>query len=361
MASLDEALFRGERILDSDLMDGEATNRGEAVSEILAKAGRSDNETVACILLTLSPDNQKVTRGELVVRGLEKKEYEWEAHKIWPPADKRITTTISLPALDSFTFSDGGLTSDYMEDEEIVHFHHLRREGRPAEPVLEVDRRDRGIGKFCIRLICNISKDSSAEHGVKLKYTVVLYPGEKGVITAMTPAAARPEWPGIKLGDGEIRMLPKPTSPWGCPITPVIIAGQPFSDLPRAPSSPNLRAAIGAIMRRCGQPELSRTGAKVLEKWDKLVKNPGSLHQKKPSVVWPAEQPARPASQPQYSGRNSNTYRITTKAWTESHGGGLSNITGKHKQVSRRWTTITITRAKQVTSQRGRNSLTEVD
>jgi len=240
-------------------------------------------------VLTLSPDNERVAGGEFVTRGVEVKDFVWESHKLWPKADKRVVTTVTMPALDSFSFKDGGLTSDFLPDDEVVHFHNLVREGRPAEPVLEADREERGVGKFCLRLIGNVSKGSS-EDGMKIKFWVMLYPEDKDVILGMSASAKKPEWPGVKLGEGEMRLLPLPTAAWGCPVVPILVPGQPFEELPRAPSSPALRSAIGAIMRYCGQPESSRTGGKTMEKWDKLAKNTGTLTAKRPAVTWPADQ-----------------------------------------------------------------------
>jgi len=289
MATLDAALFRGDRILDSDVGRCEASNRGSAIDDILRDAGREDNEPVACLVLTLSPDNERVAGGEFVTRGVEVKDFVWESHKLWPKADKRVVTTVTMPALDSFSFKDGGLTSDFLSDEDVVHYHSLVREGRPAEPVLEADREERGVGRFCLRLICNVSKGSS-EDGVKIKFWVMLYPEDRNVLLVMSASTKRPEWPGVKLGEGEMRLLPLPAAPWGCPVIPILVPGQPFEELPRAPSSPVLRSAIGAIMRRCGQPERNRTGGKTMEMWDKLAKNPGTLTAKKPAVTWPADQ-----------------------------------------------------------------------
>jgi len=273
------------RILDSDVTRCEVTNRGEAVTDALKDAGWKGGP-VACVLLHLSPDNEKVTRGEFILRGDDKRDVQWEAHKIWPEADKRIMTTINVPPLDSFTFSDGGLTSDLLEEENVVHFHNLHREGRRPEPLLQADREDRGVGKFCLRIVGHPTKTGS-DGIARVKYTVLLFPEDKDTTLVVSAHVNRAEWPGLKLVDGELPVLPAPTAPWGCPIIPIFIPGQPLEQRPRVPSSAALRAAIAAIMRRCGLPDCSRTGAKVKEKWDKIKRSQAAPPQKQPPTPWP--------------------------------------------------------------------------
>jgi len=284
MAELDPSCFIGDRLLDTDIVRCEVQNKGEAVDALLTDAGWNGGPA-ACILLTLGQDNTTIVQGELVTRGMEEKEVEWPANTIWPAADKRVKTTVTMPAMDSFLFLDGGLTSDFINDEEVIHFNRLHRKDQTPETITDANRQARGIGRFCLRMLCSIKSSTHAE--VKLRYTVYLYPDTRENMMAISECATRPEWPGMKLTEGELIMLPPPTAPWGCPVLPALLPAQPLEEIPRVPSSSAMREAIAAIMRRCGIPEGSRSGAKVREKWEKIARNPASLTSKLPPTVWP--------------------------------------------------------------------------
>ena len=196
--------------------------------------------------------------------------------------------TIQLPALDSFVFSDGGLTSDYLPDEQVIHFFHATREGGGSTAILAGDLKAWGINQFCLRLVCHLSKSSNLKNGVRICYNVMLYPAAKPALTKMSHLTSSPGWPGIKLGSGECQVLPVPTVPWGCPILPIMRPAVSFEVVDRAPSAALLKQAIAGIMGRSGTPETARGAKSLSEKWDRLVKNPAEFAVKPPPFTWPA-------------------------------------------------------------------------
>jgi len=292
MATLGREFFRGSDIAETDINTCELENTGESVEDVLKDAGWSE-EQVAAVLLHLGPDNERVDRAELTVRGKEDRSAKWEGVKLWPKCKKEVTVTIHLPQLDSWTFQEGGLTSDIIEDEELVHYFHSLKDKRPS-PILQ-GFEEWGIGRFCARMVAHPSLIGVDKNEVGLKYCVLLYPTDKEALLKMSENAKHPSWPGLKLADGELRLLPQPSTPWGCPILPLILPAAPFEEQPNAPNSRLLRAAIGGVMTRCGAPDISRSAETLLPKWTKLTRDRAAFKAKTPPLSWPANQ--TPAAQ----------------------------------------------------------------
>ena len=133
-----------------------------------------------------------------------------------------VTLTERLPELDSFIFNDGVLTSDFLLDEETVHFFHMAQKGGAAKPILTADLAGLGIGRFCIRLVCQLSKASTPERGAVVRYAVMTFPAAKAELLQMSLHVRNGSWPGMKLGEGEMAILLVPTNKWGCPILPLL-------------------------------------------------------------------------------------------------------------------------------------------
>ena len=287
MPVLGEKLFIGrDRVLETDISNCEVHNVGEAVNNVLRDYGWVDGP-VCGVILHLSPDNERISTGTFLTRGGEERDFRIEATKLWQDANMGVVLTVRMPELDSFIFSDGGLTSDLLPDSEVVHFFHEAKEDGAAAPILSAELGAWGLGRFCIRLVCHTSKNSSEERGMLVKYYVMIYPGGRPQLEQMSPHVISASWPGLKLGEGEMPLMPKPTRPWGCPILPLIKPGLSFEMLGRAPSSAAMRAAITAIMNRSGAPEVSRSVASLSTKWEKIVKNPATFAAKEAPVTWP--------------------------------------------------------------------------
>ena len=288
MPELDKALFSGgtRQVTPDDLARCEINNVGEDITNVLTSYGW-EGEPAACLLLQLTPDNERVAAGSLITRGATEKEFILDASKMWQDANMGVTLTIRMPELDSFNFSDGGLTSDFLPDEECIHFFHASKEGGAAAPILSSNLTKWGIGRFCTRLVCQPSKNSSPDSGVLLRYTYMLFPASRGELLQMSEGVRSGSWPGIKIGEGEIPLLPRPSEHWGCPVLPIVRPAIAFSVLGRAPSSSALREAVSAIMRRCASTESSRNAASLQAKWDKVKKNPATFMEKEATVTWP--------------------------------------------------------------------------
>ena len=127
MPELDSALFSGKLrpVTEDDLAKCEINNIGEDITNVLTSFGW-EGEPTACVLLQLTADNERVAAGSLVTRGQADREFIIDAGKVWQDANMGVTLTIRLPELDSFSFSDRGTASDFLPDEECVHFFSQR-------------------------------------------------------------------------------------------------------------------------------------------------------------------------------------------------------------------------------------------
>ena len=292
MPNMDRSMFgQLESISNEDIANNEVENIGESVTTVLANHGWK-GEPVGVILLQLSPDNERVASGQFSTRGRDEREFKMRAEKIWLDADLNVTVTIRMPELDSFVFTDGGLTSDWLPDDEVIHFYHGQQEEGAPRPIVTPTLDEWGIGRFCLRLVCYPAKTCSQEKGVVIKYFIMLYPASRAELTAMSPHTMNASWPGLKLGEGELALLPKPSSNWGCPAVALLRPAVPFSQLPKAPSSATLRHAIACIMRRCGAPDVSRGAQSLTAKWERFRNTPTSFATREAPLMWP--QAARP-------------------------------------------------------------------
>ena len=153
----------------SDLAKTEVQNQGIGVDAVLKQFGGKGKAT-GCVVLHLSTDNRRVERANFVVRGeLEEKEIRMECSKLWQDADLDTIVTIRFPRIVIFKFEEGGLWSELVPDEEIVHYFHARAVGLNPTPILTPDLVRWGISKFCTRMVCQVAKSPSPAKGVIIK------------------------------------------------------------------------------------------------------------------------------------------------------------------------------------------------
>ena len=162
MPPLERGFFRGrDRIDGIDLAKAEVTNYETSVDTAIRRFERTD-AAMGCIVLSLGPDNKRILDAKFVTRGpLKDKDCKLDCATFWQDADLNTTLTVRFPTANSFTFSTGGLWSDFLPDTEIVHYYHLMSEDRPPTPLLNADLTEWNIGRFSARMICQISKSSS--------------------------------------------------------------------------------------------------------------------------------------------------------------------------------------------------------
>jgi hypothetical protein len=290
MAPLDKKLFAGSSDLEpDDCKKLEIRNLNSEVRNSLTEHGW-DGEGAGSVCLILSADNQKVERGVFVTVG-KLGEFKEEAAKIWPSGSSRAMLAIKIPGADVFTFSEGGLVSDIIPQEKVEHGLYISQDNGPPSVMLEAEYEEFGIGGFCLKMLCSISKNSSARSGVQIRYTVMLFPMSKDKLLKKYDMAQHTAWPGLKIMEGEFPLLIKPATAWGCPILPLILAGTSFEQLPQLPSGEELRSAISGIMSGTAVAETSRSASSLLARWKRLAGHPEELAVKKGGLEWQKPQP----------------------------------------------------------------------
>ena len=93
----------------------------------------------------------------------------------------------------------------------------------------------------------------------------------------ITPEAESPAWAGVKLAEGQVRVLPaagKKSSTfsqkdWGAPIAPVVVPGVPWEAAPGPVDQRSVERACGALLNNGCAAESSTTIEGVLKKWDR--------------------------------------------------------------------------------------------
>jgi hypothetical protein len=292
MPLLDKRFFAGEGELEPDeCAKLEVRNLTNEVDSCLREYGWS-GEAASCVGLTLSADNRRVDRGVFITRGAlgDAKE---EAARIWQGGNDNVTLVIKLRNAAVFTFSEGGLTSDIIPSDRLEFAFYMKNSTGPPAVVLESEYAELGISDFCLRLVCCLAKPAAGREGVNVKYTVLLFPMGKENLLRKFDAAQNAAWPGYPVMEGELPLLVRATSAWGCPIMPVLLTGSSLEQHPLLPSGDELRMAISAVMRKAIAAETSKSAKNLLARWRKLAASPDELAPKKGPVEWPQQQQDR--------------------------------------------------------------------
>jgi hypothetical protein len=289
MPTLDKRFFAGDGEIDpGECAKLEVRNTASEVESALSEFGWTGGPA-ACVVLTLSADNKKVEKGNFVVVGAFS-DFKEEITKIWPGSSDGVLLRIKFKTATVFQFTEGGLTSNLTHQDNTEHAFYAQTDDGAPEVILEAEYPDYGIGEFCTKLVCNVSKNSSVRDGIVIKYTLLLFPLGKEDLLEKYPAAKEAAWPGLVVLEGECPLMVRPTAAWGSPAWPLLQTGTSLERQPQLPSGEELRAAMGAVMANATAPESSRTAKSLLSRWKKLAASPEDLVAKKAATEWPKPQ-----------------------------------------------------------------------
>jgi hypothetical protein len=292
MPTLDKNLFIGESEIDvEDCVRLEVRNFTSDLENGLKEFGWK-GEAAACIGITLSADNARAEQADFFLVG-PVGEYKEDAARIWPNCKEGIMLRLKFKSGAAFRFVSGQMVSDILPQEMTEHAFYKQTEGGAPTVILEAEYEELGIGEFCVRAICCVSKNSSAKDGVLVKYSVLLFPLGREELLTKFEAAREAAWPGLLAADGECPLLVKATTAWGCPIWPLLLTGADLEQHPRVPvlSGEELRAAISCVMASGIVAETSRSTKSLTSRWRKLAASAEELTAKKSQPEWPKPRP----------------------------------------------------------------------
>ena len=240
---------------------------------------------IAYLSLALSNDNRFIANGNFNLIGtISDQSLILPAKKIWNTPNDDVSIQLTIPDGRNFTFSQGGLFSDYLDGSTCTASYFTNT--NPSNPTLlqGEDLEARGIKDFCLRAHAVPTSSTS------VKLWISIYPSSKDEVLEH-PLGQNPAWPGILLFSGQVPLFPPSSSlslSWGQPVLPLIILGGPLEDLPNCPESAEFVSKSASILRSCATPDTCRTGAQLLPRWTELDEEGVSkLISVPPEKIWP--------------------------------------------------------------------------
>ena len=282
----------------------------QAVKEFLEAHGW-DQWAAGVVGLKLSPDNSKVMAANLALVGnWQEDPMHIQAKKLWTDAPENLSLEVTLNNLSIFRFAAGDMWSGFVASDSTLHKFVETAEGGNREPSDE-ELSNWGISDFSLKAVCSLAKTCSARWGIWLSTTVLIFPGGEEELLQTLPEAVDPAWPGLRLVDGEIAVLPAagrgkgPLSgkAWGSPIAPAIQPGSPWEETPGTLTAAEASMAIGELLNMGCLPDTSVAVDSLKRKWEKFIKNPRDMKRRKPERTWPATATAVAAAAAAKKGR----------------------------------------------------------
>lgn len=296
MPDLDKALFAGKDQISpaewASLTTSDMNQR--AVAEFLESYGW-DQRAAAHVGLKLAADNTSVVAAQLALAGKWRDgPIRFQASKIFEKAPANVCLEIDIGCLSTFRFAPNEMWSDTIAGDKFKHTYvDTAAEGRA---VLTADKLEEyEITAFSIRAVTSIAKSSGAKCGVWLTVTILAFPATEDAMLELSPLASDPAWPGIRLSEGDVAILPPAGrgktalggKAWGSPITPGLVMGAPWQDAPGPLAARDVAAAIGGLLNRGCPADASVGSGSLSKKWDKLRATPADMRRKKPEKTWP--------------------------------------------------------------------------
>jgi hypothetical protein len=291
MPVLDSKFFQGDQPIPQDILDKLFCNSPAQIDTETATRLGWNGQLVGGIVLQLSEDGTLARRGAFNLLGnLVEQQLSFPASKLWDRASKEITVTITVPTADHFSFLDGGLTSDYMDHDQVDYVV-----SRGHTPILPAQYEANKIGGFSLRLVAHLSRSSNGRSGLAIRITLLVFPLGTDELRQETDATQSPAWAGIKLLEAECPLFPAaPLNSWGCPVYPFLHkadANGPFAANPK-----ELQHAIAAIMGNASNPTACTSTVALKRFWQTMTADPEKALPRPPHITWP------PCERPPVSG-----------------------------------------------------------
>jgi hypothetical protein len=296
MPDIDKALFAGKEIITSvEWATLTTPDMGEmAVGEFLEGIGW-DGKAAGVVGIQLAVDNSRPSAARFALAG------QWRAHpdhiqaqKVFAEAPADWILEINLPNMSVFQFPDGRMASKYLGGD-AVEYRFYKVEDSVKRFIDDDELGQHGISYFSVRAICSLAKTCNVKWGIWVTTTILIYPESEEGMLAVSPAASHAAWPGIKLAEGDVAVLPAAGrgkaalngKAWGCPLAPAIQVGSDWADAPGPLKAADVRAAVGALLGEGVLADCSLNEESLKRKWTKIQRAPDALKPRKPEKTWP--------------------------------------------------------------------------
>ncbi len=175
-----------------------------------------EGETSRCGRTYFVAGQHKNSEQGFLTRGAtNRKEIRIPFSSIWAGYKSDVFLALNFPCADIFRFTDGRLISNYVLSTQIVHSFHS-----PDGTVVLADRRkELNNTDFTACMMCELSSTSDGRRGIILKFQILIFTATYLEIFE-NPDAGFGGFPGIKVADGNFPLLPRLSTPWGCPGVP---------------------------------------------------------------------------------------------------------------------------------------------
>ncbi len=262
MPDIDRQVFKGREPLNQEDLEkvSAADWSARAIEGVLEKNGW-EKKAAAAIAVQLKPDNSGPEAIKLALAGSWDGQVKIQAKKVFEGADEDTVLEIELRDLAVFRCAEYAMASNYTP-QEAVKYRYMQGEKELAD---EDDRMQQGIGDFSLRIVAGLSKACGAKYGIWLQVTVLIFhlAADNMADKETWPLADNLAWPGIKVTEGQVPVLPaagKKTQlwkgkEWGAPVAPVLVPGAPWEAAPGPPDQKEIIAACAQLLNGGGLPD----------------------------------------------------------------------------------------------------------
>lgn len=275
--------FVPERPLTSDELNSLSVDGSKAAFKRLLEAGNWSGTSYAAVAVRLFADNSRINSVSLLLGGNLEGTFTGAA-RFWPGMPN---TFKFKPAVDLslFTFGPGNLHSDLLD----VSDEHMQFRNNDKAVSLN-DFKAAGGADMCLKLVCYPSNHEF------LRINCLAFPTDAASLIDAHPAADSPHFPGLLCINKDVIFNPaaSPSVKWGSSIYPLIVKGNPDSDLANLDCY-DLRTKLAKFLRNAVRGQSCLSIAHLQAKWAVITREEGSLNPSLPETLWPLALPIMPS------------------------------------------------------------------
>ena len=273
-----------------DLEAISVTGFGQASGQTLRRFGWNGG-CAGTIGLALGPDNKRILATHFNLLGaVHESETGFtavKAQRFWPTVPQTWELRLPLHDLSIFRF-DGSLVSSWVASQSI-DFEVFNLADDVTVPQDEFEKI--GGGHFSLRACAYMTTS------IWLKVHLLILPLSKDTLFKDYACAAHHLFPGLKLANFDVAMLPNATKPFGLAFFPLLQKGDSEAAYPQMPSF-EMREAVSKFLQRGTMPKVMADHKGLLSKLKRIEESGADALTPPASTAalrWPD---AKPSPQP---------------------------------------------------------------